>query len=97
MSTKKFTKGPWSIHFTGVVHSPTGQVAVPYGLTQHNVEANARLIAAAPDLLDAMQYAINRLKTAQSYGADMQSSKALCIKDAMALLEIAMRKATQQD
>ncbi|PVX77204.1 hypothetical protein [Paraburkholderia unamae] len=57
MNEKKFTPGPWS------VGGPTGylnQVAIDpsigcaYGAGEE-VKANARLIAAAPDLLEALQ------------------------------------------
>jgi hypothetical protein len=65
MSTNKHTPGPWGFiyehkRFTIDAPSlPVGQrdVAMTFGGTDQN-EADARLIAAAPELLECLQYLI---------------------------------------
>jgi hypothetical protein len=65
------TPGPWTVH--GRDEGPTRPIIVgcpgvgplhrlaavyqPTNKAKHSAEANARLIAAAPDLLDALQFA----------------------------------------
>jgi hypothetical protein len=62
MST--YTKGPWRASFgevAAVLGADSGRVAIATNLSLHarrdgnEVEANARLIAAAPELLEALQ------------------------------------------
>ena len=63
MNEKRFTPGPWEYHSgvgpTFVIEAATaGQFARVSRWTQGNraeAEANARLIAAAPDLYEALQ------------------------------------------
>ena len=64
----KHTPGPWSIRQESVwsVGTDHEMTALVYGCTDTEEEANARLIAAAPDLLEA-------LKLAQSAVADFHS------------------------
>lgn len=54
MSEAKHTPGPWAVAGRLIVSAKHGSIgAVDDG--QPNVEANARLIAAAPDLLAALK------------------------------------------
>lgn len=57
MSEAKPTRGPWELwgdaNPSQVISSPAGFVAQTLG---SNDEANARLIAAAPELLEALQF-----------------------------------------
>ncbi|WP_103035272.1 hypothetical protein [Castellaniella caeni] len=72
MSTQH-TPGPWGVRFDFVVQAKSFDsgrlvpVAQPYGVNSDGTDlfANARLIAAAPDLLEA-------LKMALEYWADRQ-------------------------
>jgi hypothetical protein len=60
-SMSKFTPGPWeavgtSVYFRGLVRGGFDIRGCP------NSEANARLIAAAPDLLEALKEVVQHLK-----------------------------------
>ena len=49
----KFTKGPWAVDNQGAIDGPDGnQIG---SLMPKNREANAHLIAAAPDLVEALR------------------------------------------
>lgn len=60
--TTKFTPGPWAVRYDYVVQAPSFDdgrlvpVAQPYGVNSDGTDlfANARLIAAAPELLQAL-------------------------------------------
>ena len=54
--TTKHTNAPWSVSFyTGAIESGEKIVAtVNYRISEGNPDNNAKLIAAAPDLLDAL-------------------------------------------
>jgi ABC-type nitrate/sulfonate/bicarbonate transport system substrate-binding protein len=76
MSEIKHTPGPWSVHsgddYNGVrIDGPDGRSVAhahqrdPHptlgqGITQAEAEINARLIAAAPELLETMQMIMDR-------------------------------------
>lgn len=64
MSERKHTPGPWStgivFGFTEVV-APTLNVANIRGRTIPEQDANARLIAAAPELLEALEECVHAL------------------------------------
>ena len=65
MSKQNYTPGPWafdSAHDQVIVESGFGNVAIAetYG---EDWEANARLIAAAPEMLEALQLVVERLST----------------------------------
>ena len=55
--TTKHTPAPWSVSFyTGAIESGEKVVAtVNYRISEGNPDNNAKLIAAAPDLLEALQ------------------------------------------
>lgn len=70
--TAKHTPGPWGIRdenetFISIGaethHSLVDTWAIDDGVSKEQMEANARLIAAAPELLDALLLAVSR----QSY------------------------------
>ena len=66
MSEAKHTPGPWqwTQHFDptrSIYKDGFGQIARLYDSSAGTGKANARLIAAAPDLLDALEFVMNRL------------------------------------
>lgn len=74
MSDHKHTPGPWQFHFNrnfdnhprvmagkDCVASTIGTKTTRDNLTTAQKEANARLIAAAPELLDAAEFALDVL------------------------------------
>lgn len=81
METKtKRTPGPWTVGRMGMIfEEKTGQeighvrsTAInpcDRSYTASNMEANARLIAAAPDLLDALRHTLARLDDIESRGS----------------------------
>ena len=57
-NTQKHTQGPWHAtnhHVQSLVHEYDGYICKAEGNTKAEAEANARLIAAAPDLLAALK------------------------------------------
>jgi hypothetical protein len=63
------TPGPWKIAATGHVvtaadYSRICRVEQLPGMDSREIDANARLIAAAPELLDALQNIVNSLTLA---------------------------------
>ena len=53
-NTQKYTQGPWhatNYHVQSLVHEYDGYICKAEGNTKAEAEANAQLIAAAPDLL----------------------------------------------
>ena len=72
------TPGPWRaengwpvVHATGTLNIADCHKARQFRMSncipKNEQEANARLIAAAPDLLEALQRAVTELRTAQSF------------------------------
>jgi hypothetical protein len=59
------TPGPWKLCYDGQIDGPDGRCICRFGwdsykeFTELNNAANARLIAAAPDLLEALKLAIS--------------------------------------
>lgn len=76
MSETKHTPGPWSVRFDFVVQATSFDggrlvpVAQPYGVNSDGTDlfANARLIAAAPELLDALQGLVKELSDSDDEG-----------------------------
>ena len=62
MSESKHTQGPWETKQSTFVHSKRGEFVAdcsyPAASDQSEFSANARLIAAAPELLEALEEAI---------------------------------------
>lgn len=80
MDTKKpkFTPGPWSICLTtlnGILAADSGGLMVKraeaFGSTSDEIDANAALIAASPDLYEAL-----RVIATQSLGPDWTAEQA---------------------
>lgn len=85
----KHTHGPWHVTSTGCVWGADSLVAAVYGddpecKKDDRMIANARLIAAAPDLLSRMKWAIWELSELDEATANMVA----------ALLQEAVDKAT---
>jgi hypothetical protein len=82
--TTKHTPGPWLIHSTSDLHMNDRDVArvgdrlkvvshtAPDGMTLPELQANARLIAAAPDLLAALE-GVMALATSDAEGARVEA------------------------
>jgi hypothetical protein len=78
MSEAKHTPGPWRVGKGGPNGCPT--VGTEKGLmvamvshgNSHPTQANARLIAAAPDLLEALEWALDAWDTHNRTGDPMQ-------------------------
>lgn len=61
----KHSERPWSTNHVGFTHAKNGACIAEVGidvLPFDEVEANGRLIAAAPDLLEALQALLERLQ-----------------------------------
>ncbi|MGT3569130.1 hypothetical protein ACVQH5_29455 [Klebsiella pneumoniae] len=54
--TATHTPGPWTVNDVSI-ESEGGLIALAYKRGKGSMKANARLIAAAPELLDALKYA----------------------------------------
>ena len=79
MSEAKHTPGPWqwTQHFDptiSIYKDGFGQIARLYDSSAGTGKANARLIAAAPDLLDALQSIIEDIDS--EFGTDCDYNKA---------------------
>ena len=78
MSEAKHTTGPWNVpfrEFTKIKAANGAHIATCHKLTNLvNLEANSRLIAAAPDLLDALQSIIEDIDS--EFGTDCDYNKA---------------------
>lgn len=86
-----FTPGPWSINKYGDVVDPAGKDIRVQGMTLTSTEtaqANARLIAAAPELLEAASTALAFLERGQAIDAETANGLVL------ARLRAAIAKAT---
>lgn len=72
MSTKH-TPGPWSIHRERIIFAEDGyaiaDVTTYHGKRQEQTQANARLIAAAPELLGELKRAVAMIEEARSRGS----------------------------
>jgi len=78
-NTTKHTPGPWHIGMKPgpIIYGPSGeQVAclLPAMLDNQENKANARLIAAAPALLEALQVAVLRVELANKEGDPILSA-----------------------
>ncbi len=62
----KYTKGDWEVRFNTTVRVGDDWIASCVGSGKVNAEANAHLIAAAPELLDACKKGLNEMKLWES-------------------------------
>lgn len=98
--TTTHTPGPWQMYPSseqmqvnvGVPDSAIGH-AIAFGNTQAEAQANARLIAAAPDLLAALQYVLD----AHDYDGALTMGTARLSPAIRARIEREIAKATGQD
>ena len=78
MSEAKHTTGPWNVpfrEFTKIKAANGAHIATCHKLTNLvNLEANSRLIAAAPDLLDALKALTHSLDVEDLVHDDQRSS-----------------------
>lgn len=85
------TPGPWAIGKYDEVVDSSGNTIRVHGMTLTSGElakANARLIAAAPELLEALQ--------AVAYAADLDPEFAETFAATMSMVEEAIAKATKE-
>ena len=98
----KHTPGPWTVEWPmdgGALimaedgHGHLGRVDVRYSKRNNleEAEANARLIAAAPDLLEACRDTVNKLVNIHTVGSDQDKGRWL---SSISLLASAIAKAT---
>lgn len=71
----KHTPGPWAIHsneFTKWVSNESGKAQIakvfkPAGMADATADANAQLISAAPELLEALEACVERMAKIQEH------------------------------
>lgn len=68
MSEKKFTPGPWRVANGVQIVSKIHQIAKVWMMRDGEGKANARLIAAAPELHDALVNVTNWMETHRASG-----------------------------
>ncbi len=95
----KNTKGPWVIAKDNQTiksdETYICRIRYPFSPIDENDEiaANARLIAAAPEMLEALENALAWIDRSHKYGSDMESSRLSCLLDASGILSDAIKKA----
>lgn len=103
MTTSKFTPGPWTVaaNMRGLGNVPVAGVETPAGLALANCgahgEANARLIASAPDLLEALQAIVEASKctvAGQDYYPPQALSTGPALMSAICAARAAIARAT---
>ena len=70
------TPGPWEIGGASTIRTPCPNAIYIASVNAHNRAANARLIAAAPDLLAALKGMLDQPDTPDAYDAMMQRAEA---------------------
>lgn len=94
----KHTPGPWKVGSTialrhRVIDGKANEVATMKGEFELEKQANAHLIAAAPEMLEALENALAWIDRSHKYGSDMESSRLSCLLDASGILSDAIKKA----
>jgi len=93
--TTKHTPGPWNANY----REQTGWTAdIPNGDRLKTTEANARLIAAAPELLEACAAAFRDLTNSRAITKGYDTGKDCCTPEAQVAIEmlrLALAKATK--
>ena len=76
------TPGPWRVESDGTTVAMGGQAVIvapaPDGATRETEKANARLIAAAPDLLEAVAFTIAALEQPGHFPGDIDAILRVC-------------------
>ena len=95
----KYTKGPWKVscQFGGATeiksfHTITDSENRLF-VALADTRASANLIAAAPEMLEALENALAWIDRSHKYGSDMESSRLSCLLDASGILSDAIKKA----
>jgi hypothetical protein len=101
VSSPSHTPGPWNIQFSsgnngqgGYVHRLQSGITIIQhlnGTTEKEIHANARLIAAAPELLDILKDCAGVLQSFE----DQLKGKSFAVTDVLAKSRAAIAKATQ--
>ena len=94
MSAPQFTPGPWSIDGLALVVAPEPAERGEYkaiAQVRHNARANARLIAAAPELYEALENLLNEstdtaLPSAMLLGAGLSATFVKAVERGLAAL-----------
>ena len=93
----KYTPGPWTVDIQGASSYVRECQTSPFEKGQMIAktwgETNARLIAAAPEMLEALENALAWIDRSHKYGSDMESSRLSCLLDASGILSDAIKKA----
>ena len=95
----KHTPGPWENSPSCHVYAGEGELIADAGdsltLGVSEMEANARLIAAAPELLDALNHARELIKAARGYfPKSIKNPDTFRLENTNATIEAAIAKAT---
>jgi hypothetical protein len=92
----KHTPGPWQVgeYSDGVGVGAGFRVALMTGGERYRDKANARLIAAAPELLDALQKAVGALEFSRDYHKDLGNEDQAFAQDMLDAALKAIAKAT---
>lgn len=98
----KHTKGPWKIWNTGTPDNPSLAIVASNNhlIAQtigENDEANARLIASAPELLEACKFAEYELSVKRGCMSKKEVEKATVLNEILMRLEQAIAKATGKE
>lgn len=85
MSERKYTPGPWrqggvkEISLIGKcreIVADDGRIGLVYGITDEDCKANAQLIAAAPDMLAALELALQDMARYEIFGPGKKAIQA---------------------
>jgi hypothetical protein len=97
------TPGPWIVNDddtgmndSGTIESQSGVVIAPdiYGKNSKEAEANARLIASAPELLETLKHAHTSLRTFSKSVPKREQDWTFFDSDVLEAIENAIAKAT---
>jgi hypothetical protein len=96
MSQSKWTPGPWRVDFDCLEEIVAGRSAVLIAFAHHSrpqVEANARLIAAAPEMAEALRVVLDSQMSKGGLGGGYFTLSG----DTIRLIETALAKAEGRD
>lgn len=98
MKTTNITKGDWMVSNGDQIVSMPSQCKIANrisGWTLEEVEANAKLMAAAPDMMQGLAIAKEFLDFAKSANLNLWSDKMQLMYQASAKIDSAFKKATE--